>query len=122
MEYKNDLQERIFLFCVRTLKLMKKIPENPENQTIRFQLNKSATSIGANYQESQAGISRTDFRNKIKIALKESRETHFWIRLLAEINSQIEKDEMSFLLSESRQLMLILGSIVNKLENRPVNK
>jgi len=118
MEKKNDLQNRIFKFAVCTCKMLKQLPDNPENQVARHQLAKSATSVGANYQEAQAGISRADFRNKVKISLKESRESNYWLRLLDETNSMIDNEEMQFLLKESRELMLILGAIASKLERK----
>ena len=116
MESKTDLQERIFRFAVRTLKMLKQLPVNPENQVARHQLGKSATSVGANYQEAQAGISRADFKNKVKIALKESRESFYWLRILEATNIKINKDEMKLLLAECKEIMLMLGAIVRKME------
>ena len=46
------------------------------------QLLRSGTSIGANVEEAQGGISKADFSCKISIAYKEARETHYWLRLL----------------------------------------
>ena len=46
------------------------------------QLLKSSTSIGANIEEAIGGFSRNDFKYKISISYKESRETRYWIRLL----------------------------------------
>ncbi len=50
------------------LKFLQKLPGTPEYKTIRYQLAKSATSSGANYEESQAGSSKADFTNKVRIA------------------------------------------------------
>lgn len=81
----------------------------------RYQLGKSATSSGANYEESQAGISRADFMNKVRIALKEMRESNYWLRLLVAINEDHRLDtEIDKLVIESGELKNILGSIVNK--------
>ncbi|WP_294220204.1 four helix bundle protein [uncultured Chryseobacterium sp.] len=73
----NDLLTRTFLFGVNCLKFLRILPNDPESKLIRFQLGKSATSIGANYEESQAGSSKADFKNKVKIALREARESNF---------------------------------------------
>jgi four helix bundle protein len=78
----NDLLERTFNFGVNCLKFLRKLPNDAESKLIRYQLGKSSTSLGANYEESQAGSSRADFKNKVKIALREARETHYWLRIL----------------------------------------
>ncbi len=58
----NDLLTRTFLFGVNCLKFLRILTNDPESKLIRFQLGKSATSIGANYEESQAGSSKADFK------------------------------------------------------------
>ncbi|MCF6168499.1 MAG: four helix bundle protein [Lutibacter sp.] len=50
-----------------------------------YQLLKSATSVGTNYKEAQGAVSKADFFNKVGIALKEMRETNYWIRIIIEI-------------------------------------
>ncbi len=81
----------------------------------RYQLGKSSTSSGANYEESQAGVSRADFMNKVRIALKEMRESNYWLRLLKAINEDSKLDsKIDILVTESGELKKILGSIVNK--------
>ena len=82
----NDLLKRTFNFGISCLKFLRKLESNPENNLIRFQLGKSCTSVGANYEESQAGSSKADFTNKVKIALREARETNYWLRVLKELN------------------------------------
>lgn len=58
------------------------MPNKIEYQIIKHQLGKSATSIGANYEEAQAGSSKADFKNKVRISLKEARESNYWLRVL----------------------------------------
>ena len=72
----NDLGKRIFNFSSKVLKLISKLPETPEFKVIRYQLAKSSTSCGANYEEAQSGASKADFANKIRIALREMRESN----------------------------------------------
>ncbi len=50
---RNDLQDRLFVFAVKVLKFLQKLPDTPEYKTIRYQLSKSATSSGANYSPRQ---------------------------------------------------------------------
>ena len=79
---KNDLLERTFKFGVDSIKFLRILPNYPEYRMLRFQICKSATSIGANYEESQAGSSKKDFRNKVRISLRETRETNYWLRII----------------------------------------
>ena len=60
----NDLLTRTFEFGVKCLIFLRKLPNDSESKLIRFQLGKSATSIGANYEESQAGSSKQILRIK----------------------------------------------------------
>lgn len=115
MESKNELENRLFDFAVRTICFLRNLPNTQEYNIIRNQLIKSATSGGANYEESQAGSSRADFSNKVRISLREVRESNYWLRLIQSIyNDQTNKEELFWLIQESLELKLILGSIVQK--------
>ena len=114
---KNDLLKRTFNFGISCLKFLRKLESNPENNLIRFQLGKSCTSIGANYEESQAGSSKADFTNKVKIALREARETNYWLRILKELNDNND-ESLESLIKESQELKNILGAIVVKSNNK----
>ena len=109
----NDLLERTFNFGVDVLKLIRTLPKDSEYNIIRYQLGKSATSVGANYEESQAGSSKADFKNKVRIALKEARESNYWIRIIIALE-EVENAELSRLLQESKEIKNILAAIVNK--------
>ena len=113
----NDLLKRTFNFGISCLKFLKKLESNPENNLIRFQLGKSCTSVGANYEESQAGSSKADFTNKVKIALREARETNYWLRVLKELNDSND-ESLELLIKESQELKNILGAIVVKSNNK----
>ncbi len=89
------------------------MPNHSEYQIIKHQLGRSSTSIGANYEESQAGSSKADFKNKVRIALKEARETNYWLRILKALD-ETNNIELDNLIQESKELKNILGSIVNK--------
>ncbi len=105
----EGLGNRIFDFVLRVINFCKELNYSIENKIIINQLLRSATSIGANYEESQGATSKADFRNKIRIALKEARETNYWLRLLRAmkiINSSLDE-----LVDESEQLKKILGKI-----------
>jgi four helix bundle protein len=115
----NELTQRLFNFAVRTIKFLKTLSDSPEVRVFRYQLIKSSTSSGANYEEAQAGSSKADFTNKVRISLREMRESNYWLRL---INSTIDEisdmNELEWLTNESLELKKILGSIVQKSSNR----
>jgi four helix bundle protein len=108
----NDLLERTFNFGVATLKLIRNLPKDSEYTIIRYQLGKSATSVGANYEESQAGSSKADFKNKVRIALKEARESNYWLRVIKALG-EIEDSKLDILLQESKEIKNILAAIIN---------
>lgn len=110
----NDLLERTFNFGVRCLKLLRSLPNTSEYQIIKFQLGKSATSVGANYEEAQAGSSKADFKNKVRISLKEARESNYWLRVLKALEEN-PNSELDFLVNESKEIKNILASILKKL-------
>ena len=113
-EKKNDLCERLFEFAVRVIEFLKTLPYSPENKTIRTQLSKSATSSGANYEESQSGSSKADFSNKVRISLREMRESNYWLRIIKRTVKEINRSECDYLINESSELKKILGSIAQK--------
>jgi four helix bundle protein len=69
--------------------------------------------VGANVEEAQAGQSKPDFISKISIATKEARETHYWLRLLAETEIT-PAAKLADLTDEANQLVAILTTIVKR--------
>lgn len=112
----NDLQERLFVFAVDVIRMLKEQKGGNEIKIISNQLGKSATSSGANYEEAQGAVSRADFGNKVGISLKEMRESNYWLRILKELYP--ENQEISKLVKESFELKNILGSISSKVSPR----
>ena len=109
---KRDLEERLLRFVVDTMKFLNTISYKKEYEVFKVQLSKSATSIGANYQESQA-TSPKEFVQRINICLREARETNYWYKIINKLDigeSKLRKD----LLNESKEIMLIFGSIHSK--------
>ena len=117
----NELMDRLFKFAVEVITLTRKLPNFSEIKAIKYQLIKSATSSGANYEEAQAGSSKADFINKVQISLKEMRESNYWLRI---INSSFDLtpnqlSKLEFLIKESNELKKILGSIIVKSKKNP---
>ena len=115
---RNDLQLRLFSFSVKVFCFLKTLPSTPEYSVVRYQLAKSSTSSGANYEEAQAASSKPDFIYKNEISLREMRESNYWLRLLiaTDQSNKLNQEELKFLENESEQLKKILGSIVTKLK------
>lgn len=113
----QEIGERAFEFAVRVVKLCRALDERPgATRTLSNQVLRSATSIGANLQESKGGQSRADFLSKVFIALKEARETHYWLRLLVATDIVPER-QLAPLLDEADQLVAILTTIVKKVRS-----
>jgi len=107
-----DICSRTFEFAVRIVNLSSYLLGKPGvSRTLANQLLKAGTSIGANIEEAQGGQSRADFISKNAIALKEARETHYWLRLLV-ASKVVPESRVSELRDEAEQLMRIIGSIV----------
>ena len=121
---KTDLQQRLFAFAVRVFNFLKTLPNSPEYSVVRYQLAKSATSSGANYEEGQAASSKSDFIYKNEISLREMRESNYWLRLLAatDQSGKLNQEELKYLEAESEELKKILGSIVSKSKLNGENK
>lgn len=111
----ENLNDRLFNFAVNVLKFLPKLPKTPEMSVVRYQLAKSSSSSGANYEEAQAGSSKPDFNNKVRISLREMRESNYWLRIIkATLNDNKLNEDLNYLIDESDQLKKILGSIVTK--------
>jgi four helix bundle protein len=111
-EPKRDIQERTFAFAVRIVRLCQHLDEQPGvARALAKQLLRVGTSIGANIEEAQAGQSRADFTSKCAIALKEARETLYWLRLL-EATDVVAATRLAELKVEADELVRILTAIV----------
>jgi four helix bundle protein len=113
-EFTNELSKRLFEFSVNVLGFLKSIENSAEGKTIRYQLAKSSCSSGANYEEAQAGSSKADFSNKVRISLREMRESNYWLRLLKASSIECDPEICSILIQESGELKRILGAIAQK--------
>ena len=111
-EKKYDLEERTAVFGERIIDFVKTLPENLVNRELIRQLVKAGTSVGANYNEADGAQSKKDFRHKIAICRKESKESKFWLRMIARANPD-RKDDCRELWSEAQEFTLIFSSILS---------
>lgn len=108
----NQLSVRLEEFSIDVVRFCRDMQADVLIRPLLSQLIRSATSIGANYSESQGGISRKDFRAKVYIALKEAEETKYWLRVLG---ADIESAKLTELTNESLEIVKVLQAIVPKL-------
>ena len=105
-------------FAVRIIKACNFLDEQPGVlRTLSKQLLRSGTSIGANVREAQSAQSDKDFLHKLEIALKEARETEYWLEILIE-SDLVEKRKFESLLEEANTIGKILVASTKKLKNK----
>jgi four helix bundle protein len=108
----KDIKERTFAFALEIIRFVQKLDDRSGVcRILGRQVLRSGTSIGANVEEAQAGQSRADFNSKYAIALKEARETIYWLRLLNE-SGLSPKQDCDALIQEATEISRILGAII----------
>lgn len=108
----QDIVERTFNFAVRVIHLCGKLDENRGvGRVMMSQILRAGTSVPANVEEAQAAQSKADFISKMSIALKEARETHLRLRLLATSDVVSEK-KLGPLIQEAEEIKRVIGAIV----------
>ena len=109
----EDLGERTARFGERIIRFAKRIPRDPANDRLIGQLVGAGTSVGANYCEADDAVSGKEFKQKIGISRKESKETMFFLRMIASAEPTLAADAR-VLWREAKELNLIFGAIWRK--------
>lgn len=110
----RDIADRTYSFALNIVRLCQHVDGKPGiGRALALQLLRSGTSIGANVEEAQAGQSRADFVSKYSIALKEARETRYWLRLIAD-SGVVSICDLNHLIQEAGELAKTLGAIVSR--------
>ena len=112
----NIIAEKSFQFAIRIVKLSQYLRSSKREFVLSKQVLRSGTSIGANVAESQQAQSRADFISKLEIALKETSETKYWIRLLKE-TGYISECEFNSVFPDCVEIEKLLVSIVKSTKN-----
>ena len=113
----NLLTDKAIQFASRIIKLQQYLIKTKKESIISKQIFRSGTSIGANINEANYGQSKADFISKMHIALKETAETEYWLKLLT-ISEYITEDMGSSLLDDCLEIKRILiASIKTAKEN-----
>ena len=109
MTHDNLLYNMSKAFALRIIKLNRFLKDEKHEYMMSHQIYKSGTSIGANVAESMHAQSRADFINKLEIALKEARETKYWLELLHE-SETIESAHFDSMVNDNN---ILIGTITN---------
>jgi four helix bundle protein len=104
---KHDLEERLISFAVSIVEIVETMPDSKAANHLAGQLLRSGTSPALNYGEAQSGESRRDFIHKIKVVLKELRETYICLKIIYRTKLFKNEDKMIFVLKESNELISI---------------
>jgi four helix bundle protein len=118
IQQKYDLQDRFIDYAVRVIKLSENLPETKAGKHICSQILRSGTSPAPNYGEAQGAESKADFIHKLKIALKELRETEVWLKIMVRANIIQPSEKVASLLRETDELIsIVFKSIGTAKEN-----
>ncbi|MFH0814656.1 MAG: four helix bundle protein [Candidatus Falkowbacteria bacterium] len=110
---KYNLASRTTAFSCDVINFVKNLVKTAANEIMTKQLIRSATSIGANYAEADGAESKKDFYHKLGICKKESKETMYWLHIIA-IENPTNKDAGRKLWQEAHELTLIFSAITKQ--------
>jgi len=121
-QYKFDLEDRLVDFACMCLEVCDLLPGTKAGQNLEYQLSKSCTASALVYGEAQAAESRADFIHKMKVVLKEIRESRVNLEIIKRkpvvINDKVDKA-----FNEANELMAIfLKSIETAKQNKMAAK
>jgi four helix bundle protein len=123
---KYDLEHRTQMFAEHIRAFLSRIPRVPDSNEDRDQLFRSSGSVAANYIEANEALGKDDFLMRIRISLKESKESRLWLSLLhvPACEDDLEKERRR-LQDEAHQLVRIFSAILRKTQmkwNKPVKR
>ena len=104
---KNELEERLIDFAVLIIEIADELPKTHLGNHLRGQLNRSGTSPALNYGETQSAESRKDFIHKIKIVLKELRETLVCLKIIHRVKIYKSEKKILYAMKENDELISI---------------
>ncbi|NOU36631.1 MAG: four helix bundle protein [Kiritimatiellaceae bacterium] len=105
-EEKFDLEERLIDFAARCIKVANSLPNTQAGLHLSGQLTRSGTSPALNYGEAQGAESRKDFVHKMRICLKELRETRICLRIIIR-SEMFSEEKLQALIDETNELISI---------------
>jgi len=114
----DDIAERALKLGGAVLRLLPKLEHSWASKHVARQLGRCATGGGSNYEEARAAESYADFIHKLRVAAKELRETHYWLRLLQLSGYLDEPQQLDCLITETDELIAILNASAKTAKER----
>ena len=102
-----DLEDRLIDFAVRIIRIGESLPKTKVGNHVAGQIIRSGTYPAPNYGEAQSAESRADFIHKMKVSLKELRETRIWLLIIERANLMKPALKLESLIDENNQLISI---------------
>ncbi len=102
-----DLEDRLIDFAVRIISAAESLPKMKVANHIAGQLIRCGTSPVPNYGEAQSAESRADFVHKMKVCLKELRETRVWLLMIVRAKLIKQVSKLDSLIQENNELISI---------------
>jgi len=106
----RKLKNRTVNFAISIIKLSTKLPDSAKAIVVKRQINKSGTSVGANYNEANRARSKADFRNKINISVSEANEKNYWLKIIYRMH-WLSKNIIDPAYSECNELLALFTTI-----------
>ena len=113
-----DLKDRLIEYAVRIIRLTEALPNTKAGVHVAGQILRSGTSPAPNYGEALAAESQADFIHKLKISLKELRETEIWLKIIARAKMVASAKQLAPLLTETDELSAILFTSIQTAKQR----
>ena len=107
-----DLEERLLKYAAAIIRVVETLPNNRSGNHLAGQLLRSGTSPLPNHGESQAAESPEDFVHKMRVCLKELRESRRWLRLVNEVPLSSDLREVDRLIKETVELIKIFAASI----------
>ncbi|MBA4139609.1 MAG: four helix bundle protein [Segetibacter sp.] len=117
----NIIVSKSYAFALEIVNLYKILISSSKEYVLSKQFLRAGTSIGANVNEAISSETKKDFVHKLGIALKEARETAYWINLLKDSN-YISLEDYSKTINQCNELIRIISSIIITTKEKYLNK
>ena len=115
---KSELEERLISFSVSCIEISRKMMDDKAGVHLMGQIIRSSTSCALNYGEAQSGESRKDFIHKMKIVLKELRESHVCLRIILRSNLTDQNERIERAITEANELISIFVKSISTAQSR----
>ncbi len=118
---KSDLENRLIDCAVQIIKICEILPKTRAGNTLSNQIVRSGTSPALNYGEAQSAESKKDFIHKLKVILKELRETYICLKIIKKAKMLQKTDFLECVMRENNEMIAIFVSSLNTVQKNQTN-